>query len=82
MSGDGGQSDPNIPVVFLFSADAQPLISALIKKPDLVVRLVVVYASAPVEGRGGLSVGIGVVAMSRIQHDVSNSLGTFISHSF
>lgn len=35
MSGDGGQDDPSIPVLFLFSLDAKPLLEAIKVQPKL-----------------------------------------------
>lgn len=37
MSGDGGQNDPTVPLVFLFSMDAKPLLEALQSNPNIQV---------------------------------------------
>ncbi|XP_022658502.1 ER degradation-enhancing alpha-mannosidase-like protein 3 isoform X3 [Varroa destructor] len=59
MSGDGGQDDPSIPVLFLFSLDAKPLLEAIKVQPKLQVTLGDAVPAGPVLPTSGGSLTSG-----------------------
>ncbi|XP_028966667.1 ER degradation-enhancing alpha-mannosidase-like protein 3 [Galendromus occidentalis] len=53
MSGDGGQNDPKVPLVFLFSLDAKPLLEALESNPNVQITLADATPVGPLLGSEG-----------------------------